>query len=163
MVSDIVNGVNFIYAGDTIWGSVIIAATFLPVTFLLGVIAYVWIESSTSSSEIGCCTNPIDGQFISLGLMWKKMWKILLVALIGPVAIVLATPATYLYVVYVLCRRLKEPSYVSHGLERLFKEFNYKGGRYAQLADFLKLLEAVFEANIQAIVGENSQLAYRSY
>ena len=42
VVSDLINGVNFVNGGDPIWGSVIIGATFLPATFLLAIIVVAW-------------------------------------------------------------------------------------------------------------------------
>ena len=80
---------------------------------------------------------------------------ILLLPLLGPVAIALATPAYILYVVFVFAKRVKEPSYVSNHLDRLsvFKDVWSGKSRFAQPADLLKMFEAVLEANIQAIIG----------
>ena len=73
----------------------------------------------------------------------------------GPVSIGLATPAYIVYVAYVFARRVVQPSYVSRHLEnwRFIYIFGSGSSRYAQTADFLKLLEAIFEANLQAITG----------
>ena len=81
--------------------------------------------------------------------------KILMLLLLAPVAIPLATPAYILYVVFVFAKRVKEPSYVSKHLDKLFKLPNkWKGkSRFAQHADLLKAFEAFLEANIQAIIG----------
>ena len=80
---------------------------------------------------------------------------ILLLPLLAPVAIALATPAYILYVVFVFAMRVKEPSYVSNHLDQLFGYLELWEGksRFAQPADLLKVFEAVLEANIQAIIG----------
>ena len=70
---------------------------------------------------------------------------ILLLPLYGPLAIALATPAYIIYVAYVLARRVVQPSYVEPTIDN--------GNKYAQGADFLKLFEAILEANLQAITG----------
>ena len=145
VVSDLVNGVNFINDGNPIWGGVIISATFLPTTFLLAWLAYLWV-------------NPIRTPFMKTD-GWKQVCvlKILLLLLLAPVAIPLATPAYVLYVVFVFGKRVKEPSYVSKHLDKLFKlPSGWKGkSRFAQPADLLKAFEAVLEANIQAIIGKD--------
>ena len=81
--------------------------------------------------------------------------KILMLPLLAPVAIPLATPAYILYVVFVFAKRVKEPSYVSKHFDKLFKlPYGWKGkSRFAQHADLLKAFEAFLEANIQAIIG----------
>ena len=79
----------------------------------------------------------------------KKVLMILLLPLYGPLAIALATPTYIIYVAYVLARRVVQPSYV----DNTFEMFLTTGNRYAQGADFLKLLEAILEANLQAITG----------
>ena len=90
---------------------------------------------------------------------WKQVCalKILLLLLLAPVAIPLATPAYVLYVVFVFSKRVKEPSYVSKHLDKLCKlPSGWTGkSRFAQPADLLKAFEAVLEANIQAIVGKD--------
>ena len=91
---------------------------------------------------------------------WKQVCalKILLLLLLAPVAIPLATPAYVLYVVFVFSKRVKEPSYVSKHLDKLLTKLpsGWTGkSRFAQPADLLKAFEAVLEANIQAIVGKD--------
>ena len=137
VVSDLINGVNFINDGNPVWGGVIISATFLPATFLLAMYAFVWFFF-----EANWC---------------KRVLMILLLPLLGPVAIALATPAYILYVVFVFAKRVKEPSYVSNHLDRLsvFKDVWSGKSRFAQPADLLKMFEAVLEANIQAIIGKD--------
>ena len=92
---------------------------------------------------------------------WKRALIILVLPLFGPVAIALATPAYILYVVFVFCKKVKEPSYVSHHLDWL--PINLGHSRFAQPADLLKLLEAVLEANIQAIIGINISVLNKSH
>ena len=75
----------------------------------------------------------------------QKVLLILLLPLYGPLAIALATPAYIIYVAYVLARRVVQPLYVGFTIT--------VGNKYAQFADFLKLFEAILEANLQAITG----------
>ena len=95
---------------------------------------------------------PITVYLAHLGLMVfysvscsMKVLLILLLPLYGPVAIALATPAYIIYVAYVFARRVVQPSYVQHTITI--------GNQYAQGADYLKLFEAILEANLQAITG----------
>ena len=79
---------------------------------------------------------------------------ILLLPLYEPVAIAIATPAYIIYVVYNFARRVFQPSYVSNHINDWALTYRIgRGNWYAQAADFLNLLEAIFEANIQAITG----------
>ena len=126
---------NFIDDGNPVWGIVVISATFLPVTFLLAIFVFFWLYDDAS---------------------WcQRVLVILLLPLLGPVAVALATPAYILYVVFVFAMRVKKPSYVSNHLDQLFHNLDvWKGmSRFAQPADLLKVFEAVLEANIQAIIG----------
>ena len=135
VVSDLINGANFIKSGNPFWGSVVIAAIFLPTTFLLAMLAVVY--------------------FFNI-LNWRqRLWAILLMPLFAPLAIALATPAYILYVVFVFARRVKDPSYVSNHLDKLLEpSLVWKGkSQFAQPADLLKVFEAILEANIQAIIG----------
>ena len=127
VVSDIVNGVNFIEDCNPIWGSVIIGIIFLPITVYLAWFGFV------REFRNGSCL--------------KKVLLILLLPLYGPVAIALATPAYIIYVAYVLARRVVQPSYVDQTFA------GNKVNQYAQFADYLKLFEAILEANLQAITG----------
>ena len=61
-------------------------------------------------------------------------------------AVALGTPAYIVYVAYVFGRRVIQPGYVS-------KLWSDTGGQYGQWADYMKLLETVLEANLQAITG----------
>ena len=78
--------------------------------------------------------------------------------LLGPVAIAVATPVYIFYVVFVLIRKLKDPSYVSNHMDSLTSYFEVWNGksRFAQPADLLRVLEAVLEANIQGIIGTDT-------
>ena len=136
--SDLINGVNFVKDGDPIWGSVIIGATFLPATFLLAFAAFVWF------------VGKADGRQRALFLR--------VLPLLGPVAIAVATPVYIFYVVFVLIRKLKDPSYVSNHMDSIISNIPIWGGksRFAQPADLLKVFEALLEANIQAIIGTNT-------
>ena len=129
VVSDVVNGVNFIEDCNSIWGSVIIGIMFLPMTALFAIFGL------RIYNRTGRCQ--------------KKVLMILLLPLYGPLAIALATPAYIIYVAYVLARRVVQPSYV----DNTFEKFLGKGNKYAQFADLLKLFEAILEANLQAITG----------
>ena len=139
IISDLINGVNFVNGGDPIWGSVIIGATFLPATFLLAMGAFAWFVGKAD----GCC---------------QRVLFLLLLPLLGPVAIAVATPVYIIYVVFVLIRKLKDPSYVSNHMDSLTSYFEVWNGksRFAQPADLLKVLEAVLEANIQGIIGTDT-------
>ena len=90
-----------------------------------------------------------------------KVVFILLLSLLGPVAIAVATPVYIFYVVFVLIRKLKDPSYVSNHMDSLISYMRDVGlwngkSRFAQPADLLKVFEAVLEANIQGIIGTNT-------
>ena len=106
---------------------------FLPITVFFGIL------------------GPVEFGRDTWGNSWpKKVLMILLLPLYGPLAIALATPAYIIYVAYVLARRVVQPSYVDHTFDMTFES---NGNRYAQAADFLKLFEAILEANLQAITG----------
>ena len=128
---------NFIDDGNPVWGIVIIVATFLPVTFLLALFGVSWFLDGASD--------------------YQQVLTFLLLPLLAPVAIALATPAYILYVVFVFVKRVKEPSYVSNHLDKLFGFLKIWSGksRFAQPADLLKAFEAVLEANIQAMIGRH--------
>lgn len=134
VVSDLINGVNFVNGGDPVWGSVIIGATFLPATFLFAMGAVVWFVYRAD----GCC---------------QRLLFLPLLPLLGPVAIAVATPVYIFYVVFVLIRKLKDPSYVSSHMDSFIDISQLSGkSRFAQPADLLKVFEAVLEANIQGII-----------
>jgi len=132
VVSDLINGVNFVNDGDPIWGGVIIGAIFLPATFLLALGALLWF------------VNEADGcRQLELFL--------LLLPFLGPVAIAVATPAYIIYAVFVLLRKLRDPSYVSNHMDWISNYIFSNGySRLAQPADLLKVFQAV--ANIQGII-----------
>ena len=135
VLSDVINGVNFINNGDPIWGSVIIATTFLPATCLLVVGAIIWFLDD----KVSC---------------YQRVIFFILLPLLGPFATAFATPAYIFYVVFVFVRKLKDPSYVSNHADFFFRMNAYRGkSRFAQPADLLKVVEALLEANIQAIIG----------
>ena len=92
------------------WGSVIIGATFLPATFLLAIIAFVWLRDE----DTGCC---------------HRVLFLLLLPLLGPVAIAVATPVYIFYVVFVLIRKLKDPSYVSNHMDSLISNLFVWNGK----------------------------------
>ena len=130
---------NLIEDCNPIWGSVIIGTMFLPITIFLAVVF-------------------VEQLFFIKRSLCNRVWMILLLPLYGPIVIVLATPAYIIYVAYVFARRVVEPSYVSkHMDDWALRNIFVRGNRYAQAADFLKLLEAIFEANLQAITGAGSQ------
>ena len=84
VVSDILNGVNFIKGGYTLWGSSVIGVTLLPMTIFYTGSLYALYTSSA----------------------WKKKLLILLLApILAPVAIPLATVAYIVYVAYVFARK----------------------------------------------------------
>ena len=84
--------------------------------------------------------------------------RALFLRVLGPVAIAVATPVYIFYVVFVLIRKLKDPSYVSNHMDSLISGVDAWNGksRFAQPADLLKVFEAVLEANIQGIIGTNT-------
>ena len=134
VVSDLVNGVNFINDGNPGWGIVIISTIFLPVTFVLGQLASTWFFIKAS---------------------WRqRVLMILMLPILAPVTIAISTPAYILYVVFVFAMRVKEPSYVSKHLDTHIESVDmWKGkSQFAQTADILKLFEAHMEANNQAII-----------
>ena len=128
-MSDVLNGLNLINEGNPIWGGVIIGLIFLPMTVFLGLIAIETVFDKKRS----CC---------------NRVLFLLLLPLLFPLAVALATLAYILFVAYVFARRVVQPGYVSTGLLGRNNE-----GRYGQRADQMKLLEAVFEANLQAVTG----------
>ena len=117
VVSDLINGVNFVNDGDP----------------------FVWFVDEAD----GCC---------------QRVLFIIALPLLGPVAIAVATPVYIFYVVFVLIRKLKDPSYVSNHMDSIISNIPIWGGksRFAQPADLLKVFEALLEANIQAIIGTNT-------
>ena len=120
VVSDLINGVNFVKDGDPIWGSVIIGATFLPAAFLLAMIAIALLSDDAD----GCC---------------QRVLFLLLLPLLGPVAIAVATPAYIIYAVFVLLRKLRDPSYVSNHMDWISNYIFWDGySRLAQPADLLR-------------------------
>ena len=87
----------------------------------------------------------------------QRVLFLLLLPLLGPVAIAVATPAYIIYAVFVLLRKLRDPSYVSNHMDWISDYIFWDGySRLAQLADLLKVFEAVLEANIQGIIGTNT-------
>ena len=86
------------------------------------------------------------------------MFFIIVLPLLGPVAIAVAIPVYIFYVVFVLIRKLKDPSYVSNHMDSLISglEIWHGKSRFAQPADLLKVFEAVLEANIQGIIGTDT-------
>ena len=86
------------------------------------------------------------------------MLFLLLLPLLGPVAIAVATPVYIFYVVFVFIRKLRDPSYVSNHMDSLTTYLAFWNGksRFAQPADLLKVFEAVLEANIQGIIGTDT-------
>ena len=104
--SDLINGVNFVKDGDPIWGSVIIGATFLPATFLLAFAAFVWFVGKADGRQ-----------------------RALFLRVLGPVAIAVATPVYIFYVVFVLIRKLKDPSYVSNHMDPLISDVFWWSGK----------------------------------
>ena len=89
---------------------------------------------------------------------------------LSPVAIAVTTPAYISYVVFVFAMKVKDPFYVSNHLDRLIKALSLSSlpllcetgkSRFAQPADLLKLLEALLEANIQAMIGELTDFTYK--
>ena len=137
VVSDLINGVNFVDGGDPIWGNVIIAATFLPAAFLLPVVF----------KAMGCWEMG-DGCCSCMRFFFLK------VPLLGLVTTAVVTPAYIFYVVFVFLRKLRDPSYVSNHMDWISNYIFWDDySRIAQPADLLKVFEAVLEANIQGIIG----------
>ena len=85
---------------------------------------------------------------------YQRVIFFILLPLLGPFATAFATPAYIFYVVFVFVRKLKDPSYVSNHADFFFRMNAYRGkSRFAQPADLLKVVEALSEADIQAIIG----------
>ena len=97
-----INGVNFINNGDPIWGSVIIATTFLRATCVLVVGAIIWFLDD----KVSC---------------YQRVIFFILLPLLGPFATAFATPAYIFYVVFVFVRKLKDPSNVSNHADFFFR------------------------------------------
>ena len=74
VVSDILNGVNFINDGDPVYGGVIIGIIFLPCSCLAGYHAIELIFDGEKSC-------------------WMRLFYLLLLPLLFPIFVALATPA----------------------------------------------------------------------
>ena len=133
VISDIVNGVYTIEEGHPIWGGVIIGLVFVPMAVLVAFIGF-W----------NCYVAKTHVKRISL---------IIILPIIAPVIVVVATPVYVLYVAYVSARRVLQPNYFSRTLPKLLGAVR-EGGCHGQFADVLRMLEAVLEANMQAITGD---------
>ena len=119
--------------GHPIWGGVIIGLVFVPMAVLVAFIGF-W----------NCYVAKTHVKRISL---------IIILPIIAPVIVVFATPVYVLYVAYVSARRVIQPKYFSRTLPKLLGAVR-EGGCYGQFADVLRMLEAVLEANMQAITGD---------
>ena len=101
-----------------------------------------------------------DWFFVDADGCCQGVLRLLLLPLLGPIAIAIATPIYIFYVVFVLIRKLKDTSYVSNHMDSLISISKipwWRGkSRLAQPADLLKVFEAVLEANIQGIIGTNT-------
>lgn len=88
----------------------------------------------------------------------QRVLFFLVLPLLGPVAIAVATLVYSFYVVFVFLKKLRDPSYVSNHMDSLFSYKPAWSGksRLAQPADLLKVFEAVLEANVQGIIGTNT-------
>ena len=121
--SDIYNGKTFIDEGNPIWGAVIIGVIFIPMTLAYVVLAIRLYREEDSRHK-----------------------KLLIFLLANPIFAVLAIPImTVGYIVYVLyffVRKFVQPSY---------NDYDY-GTNNGWAGNFL-LLEAVGEANLQAVLG----------
>ena len=119
--------------GHPIWGGVIIGLVFVPMAVLVAFIGF-W----------NCYVAKTHVKRISL---------IIILPIIAPVIVVFATPVYVLYVAYVSARRVIQPKYFSRTLPKLLGAVR-EGGCHGQFADVLRMLEAVLEANMQAITGD---------
>ena len=124
---------NTIEEGHPIWGGVIIGLVFVPMALLVAFIGF-W----------NCYVAKTHVKRISL---------IIILPLIAPVIVIFATPVYVLYVAYVSARRVLQPKYFSRTLPKLLGAVR-EGGCHGQFADVLRMLEAVLEANMQAITGD---------
>ena len=91
VVSDILNGVNFIKEGNPIWGWGVISVTFLPMTVLYAVFAISFLLESSS--------------------WWQKLLILLLAPILAPIAIPIMTAAYIVHVAYVFARKFVQPGY----------------------------------------------------
>ena len=89
--SDILNGINFIKAGNLIWGWSVIGVTFLPMT-----VAYTFFAIQALSGS-----SPF----------WKKLLILLLAPILAPIAIPIMTAAYIVHVAYVFARKFVQPQY----------------------------------------------------
>ena len=123
--SDIYNGKTFIDDGNPIWGTVIIGVIFIPMTLAYVVVAIRSYRYEDSSRS-------------------KKLLILLLAPILAVPAIPIMTVCYIVYVLYVFARKFVQPSYND----------NSDGDELGwSWAGNCILLEAVGEANLQAVLG----------
>ena len=121
--SDIYNGKTFRDDGNPIWGAVILGAIFIPMTVIYVGRAIQAYRDEASSSQR------------------KKLLIVLFAPILAVPAIPIMTVCYIVYVLYVLTRKFVQPSYDDDDGDN-----NTKAGNFL-------LLEAVGEANLQAVLG----------
>ena len=121
--SDIYNGINYIDEGNLIWGVIILGVIFLPMTVLY--VGYV----------IAIYRHKDTSQS-------KKLLILLFTPIYAALHIPIATVLYIGYVAYVFARKCIQPDYEGNTAEN---NVSWVG--------MFKLVEAVAEANVQAVLG----------
>jgi len=121
--SDIYNGKTFIDDGHPIWGAVILGVIFIPITLFYVSFAIEKYRKEDSSQR-------------------KKLLILLFAPILAAPAIPIMTVAYIVYVAYFFARKCFQPGYND----------DVDDGANISWAGWLKLFEAVGEANLQAVL-----------
>ena len=121
--SDIYNGITFINDANTIWGATVIGVIFIPMTVLYVGIVLYHYRNKDSSQS-------------------KKLLILLFAPILAVPAVPFLTVAYIGYTAIVFARKCVQPGY--HDKDDKTKY---------SLAGMFKLLEAVAESNLQAVLG----------
>ena len=127
VITDYWNGGNLIASGDVIWGGIIVSLTFLPMTILL-----------------------LYGAFSELAVK-ENRWKGVLLLLLLPLAVALATPAYWIFIIVAGFAKLYKP--VIKNEDKLLGGW-LSGNLVNIVAPWFRMLELVGESYPQALLGE---------
>ena len=125
--TDYWNGGNLIASGDVIWGGIIVSLTFLPMTIILLFVAFTALADK------------------------ENRWKGVLLLLLLPLAVALATPAYWIFIIVVGFVKLYKP--VIEDEDKLLG--GWLSGEIVNTgAPLFRMLELVGESYPQALLGE---------
>ena len=146
--SDIYNGITFINEGNPIWGLIILGVVLIPMAvFYVGfaILKYRDEESSQRKTLLILLFGPILPAIYIYhdedSSRCDQLLSLLFASILAVIYLPVATVVYVSYVAYVFARRCIEPGYDD-------KDEN----NVSQAGDF-KLMEAVCEANLQAVLG----------